>query len=54
MKNKITLHSNSTTTKIVETKIEFVTIDVVGFFDIIVKYVNGIEVKRFKQQNRFR
>jgi hypothetical protein len=44
----------ATTTKIVHTKVEYVTIDVVGFFDIIVKYVNGIEVKRFKQQNRFK
>ena len=43
-----------TTTNIVHTNVEYVIVDKVGFHDIVVKYVDGKEVKRFKVKNYLR
>jgi hypothetical protein len=40
-----------TTTKVVRTNVEYKIVDKIGFYDVVVKYVNGIEAKRFKQRN---
>lgn len=40
-----------TSTKIVHTNVEYKIVEKIGFYDIVVKYVNGIEAKRFKVKN---
>jgi hypothetical protein len=43
--------TKQTTTNIVHTNVEYKIVEKIGFYDIVVKYVNGIESKRFKVKN---
>ena len=43
-----------TTTKVVRTNVEYVTLRKEGFYDIIAKYVDGVIVKEFKIPNYFK
>jgi hypothetical protein len=49
-----TTNKQATTTKIVRTNVEYVTLRKEGFYDIVAKYVDGIIVKEIKVPNYFR
>lgn len=46
--------TNKTTTKVVHSKVEYITLRKEGYYDIVAKYVDGVIVKEIKVPNYFR